>query len=70
MGLKDDQIKYGIDFFDKVRAKLQSADLCSVVVGSRSLLLSRLFYMSYLWALKGCLVNASLSLLLMTFANV
>ncbi|KAN0102694.1 hypothetical protein V8E51_011007 [Hyaloscypha variabilis] len=27
-----------------------------VVVGSRSLLLSRLFYMSYLWALKGCLL--------------
>jgi hypothetical protein len=37
-----------------------SADIRPVVLGSQSLLLSRIFYMSYLWTLKGCLVTSCL----------
>ncbi|PMD49431.1 uncharacterized protein K444DRAFT_299858 [Hyaloscypha bicolor E] len=33
-----------------------SADIRPVVLGSQSLLLSRIFYVSYLWTLKGCLL--------------
>jgi hypothetical protein len=41
-----------------------SADIRPVVLGSQSLLLSRIFYVSYLWTLKGCLVTSCLFIFL------
>jgi len=65
----DDQIQYGIAVL------ILSADASSlltntaVVLGSQSLLLSRIFYTSYLWMLKGCLVYSRVLNSLTAFAD-